>query len=147
MPMRIHNEYTYLPEQDQKELCEKRAIEIFLIENKIEFEQLPSLLKEFKNNKSDPIAKGLLAISDSLMEKYGTTNMPDFKLARKKMFINTGKAASKEESFPMLLKKGYRIVIAKPRIRLEGSEAILKSIEWKEYTEDGEKNFDTKELK
>jgi len=80
-----------------------------------------------------------------MLKKYGEKTiitMPDFKIIGKNIFVevksNTSSLnAAQKESFPKLIKNGFKIFIANPIVKREGNFLVMKDISWKKFQENG----------
>ena len=138
--IRIPNKYSHLDTATQREMCGESLVEIFLREKGLDIIHEPSLSREITEGDREiagnELYESLKMISDILMNKYSTVNIPDLLMPSARTFIEVSFGdidETKEESFAILMKKGFRIIVAEPEIEFEANEAALKSIEWKEY--------------
>lgn len=137
--IRIPNKYSHLDTSTQMEMCSESLVEIFLREKGMDVIHEPSLSREITEGDreiADELYESLKMISDLLMSKYGTVNIPDLLMPATKTFIEVSFGnidEAKEGPFAILMNKGFRIIVAEPEIMFEAAEAVLKSIEWKEY--------------
>lgn len=139
--IKLRNDFSYVSDEQQLDIYSNKFVEMDLKKNNLRFKSVPSFTKEFKGSKKDFISKfidvNLQQISNSLVKKYGTVNVPAYELSEKEIFIEVITSEvigdEKRDAFAKLIKNGFRILIARPNIEFEKNMVILHSIKWEEY--------------